>query len=96
MKITLSKSQWECIGKTAGWMSQKVAQVAQDVSRKVCPQCKGEKFITEKIKNLGTLDFRDSFEPCSMCSAKGYITQEDHDRISHNMGVAPCPHCKNV
>lgn len=82
MKITISKSQWEEIGKTAGW-----TKTAQEV----CPQCKGKKLVIEKIKNLGTGDYRDSTEPCPMCNGKGYLTEKDHEEYRHRVGIGPHP-----
>ena len=119
MKIKISKSQWEEMGKKAGWMSpgfkfspddpkfgndlsfmkdedwKKLEQSRKEKKYpKEYPQCKGKKLVIEKVKNLGTLDYRDSYESCPTCRGKGYITKEDHDAYLHNMGVAPCPHCK--
>lgn len=94
MKIKLSKSQWNDIGKKAGWL-----KTAQNEYPKKCPKCNGNKFISEKIKNLGTQEYRDNTETCDFCKGKGSITKEDYDRENnrylHNMGVSEdCPHCK--
>ena len=99
MKIKLSKSQWENIGKKAGWM--KISQIPQKITelpKKVCPECHGEKFIKEKLKNMGTLDYNEHLIPCPTCNGKGYISKEDHDSYLHSMGVIPCPYgndCKH-
>lgn len=118
MKIKLSKSQWENIGKTAGWMSPDIKfhpddpNFANDLSHmteedwkkfdqarkekespKICPECKGNKFITEKIRNLGTLEYRDSLEVCPMCKGKGKPTEEDYATSRHRQGIGPCPNC---
>lgn len=78
------------------WAKFDQAQKEKEQRGRVCPQCKGEKFITEKIKDLGTLDFRDSIEACPMCGSKGYVTPEDHEAYLHSMGVVECPHCKSA
>jgi hypothetical protein len=54
-----------------------------------CPSCHGERYRTEMIKNLGTLNYRESMEPCSMCSATGMVTEQDHHRYLHSIGIAP-------
>lgn len=87
-QIKLSKSEWQLIGKIAGWIKESEPE-------KECHKCKGNGRIIQKVKDLGTLDYRDSIETCDMCNGKGHITKEDQDRYLHNMGVAPCP-CKKA
>lgn len=95
MKIKLSKSQWELVGKTAGWI--KSSQVVEEPNKKeICKTCRGQKYIYQKVKNLGTLDSRDSREVCPTCRGKGYTTKEDQDAYLHSMGVTPCPYGNNT
>lgn len=89
MKIKLSKQQWELIGKTTGWI--KSAQETPPITYPhPCEQCHGKKYVTQKIKNLGTLEYRDAIVACPSCSGKGYVTQEDNNSYLHSMGVKPC------
>jgi len=92
LKITISKSQWEEAGRKAGWM--KTAQDAQ--YPRVCPECKGKKLVTERIKNLGTSEYRDSTQLCPTCNGKGFLTKEDHDAQRHREGIGPCPYRNDV
>lgn len=89
MKITLSKSQWQFIGKKAGWI-KKAQTTSQNVSKKECPHCHGKGSINEKLKNLGTGNSDWHIVGCPSCNGKGYITQEDHDSYLHSIGVKPC------
>lgn len=57
---------------------------------KQCQQCKGGRFVNEKLKdhsgkNGGTLV--DHIVICDMCLGKGYTTEEDHDRYLRSMGI---------
>jgi len=107
MKITLSKNQWEEIGKKAGWKKaglMKGPELNFDLGDKtLCKRCKGNRFIEEKIKTLGTGEYRWSTEVCPLCKGKGYMTKEDMDEAMasymHSMtgaGKCPgdCPNCK--
>ena len=102
MKIKLSKSQWEEVGRKAGWI--KISQ-QKELSREVCKRCHGNKFISEKVQNLGTSEYRDNIETCPSCKGKGYTTEEDrkesNDSYLHSMGLIPCPYgndcsCGNI
>lgn len=59
MKIKLSKSQWQQIGKTAGWMKQ-----AEESGDSVCKSC-GEKFPTEEC-----IDKAGIMKGCPKCGSK--------------------------
>jgi len=93
MQFKLSKSQWEEMGKKAGWIKN---VASEEIYPKECPACHGEKLVHNRIKDLGTSEYRDAIENCSMCNGKGYITKEDNIRYLHNMGVASCPHCNDI
>lgn len=105
MKITLSKRQWEEVGKRAGWIkTAEFPDLDFDLGEKtLCKECKGRKFIIERIQALGTGEWRDSTTVCPLCKGKGYMTKEDMDAAMasymHSMtgvGKCPgdCPHCK--
>jgi DnaJ-class molecular chaperone len=61
----------------------------------VCQQCRGQGRVEERVKNLGTLEYRQAIVSCDMCAGKGVITQDDRDRYLRSMGVGPCtdPNC---
>jgi hypothetical protein len=90
MKITLSKSQWQLIGQTTGWLKNAQSDIIQN---KKCKECHGKGFITTKLKNLGTLDYNEHIISCPSCSGKGYITKEDEISYMHSICNTPCPHC---
>jgi hypothetical protein len=93
MKITLSKSQWELIGKTTGWLKNIQSDI---INNKKCKECHGKGFITTKLKNLGTLDYNEHILSCPSCSGKGHITKEDEISYMHSVCNTPCPHCKTA
>lgn len=88
MKITLSKSQWEKIGKETGWIKQ--SQFSEEYPKK-CPECRGNKFIIQKLRNPRTSTMVEHTLPCDTCDGKGYITIEDIKAQNHRDGIAPCP-----
>lgn len=97
MKVKLSKSQWEAVGKKAGWMKQSQFVPNQNsASNEVCKKCHGDTVIHEKIKNLGTGEMVDHTSVCDYCRGKGYTTEEDRKKSNesymHSMGVGPCPY----
>lgn len=46
-----------------------------------CNRCHGKKFVDVRLKNLGTLDWEWHTTVCPQCAGKGYITQEDRERV---------------
>ena len=103
MKITLSKNQWQEIGKKAGWIKEsgdmgdmyrdwdQHKKYLKNMQENKCPECLGHKFVVKKLKNLGTLDWVEHTLPCDTCNGKGYIDKEDIESRQHNEGVGPCP-----
>lgn len=89
MKITLSRSQWENIGKKAGWT--KVSALEGNKYPQKCPDCKGNKMYVEKIKNPGTGEYRSATFTCELCKGKGYVNEQDVAERKHAIGVGPCP-----
>jgi len=90
MKIKLSKSKWEEMGRKAGWLKLADENVTEE-----CSRCHGSKLITKRIKNLGTLEYCDSVEICPICNGKGYTTndsrRQNQQKYLHDMGVSPHP-----
>ena len=77
----------------------KIYRIAQGKPTQICTRCtrcKGNKYISEKIRNLSDGGYRDSTEVCPLCKGKGYMTKEDMDEARasymHSMtGVGKCP-----
>lgn len=42
-----------------------------------CTRCKGTKIVSERVRDLGTLNYANCFISCPTCDGKGYITEED-------------------
>jgi hypothetical protein len=78
-------------------MNNDIQRLSEEYEHKVvtypkqCPQCKGKKYHYEKIKNLGTGEYREAIVSCDMCSGKGYVSKEDYNRYLHSIGIVTHP-----
>lgn len=71
VKIKLSKSEWLNAGIRAGWLNKESQTATETTAKpKPCSRCKGTGFINQRIRNLGTLDYRDSIEVCDQPGCK--------------------------
>ncbi len=46
-----------------------------------CQRCRGTGLLEAQLKNLGTLDYEWHIIGCPMCDDKGYVTEEDRNRV---------------
>jgi len=74
----------------------KITKISQEDYPKKCQECHGDKFIYQKTKNLGTLEYNEHLMACPSCNGKGYVTKEDHEAYMHSMGVGSCPHKETI
>jgi hypothetical protein len=49
-----------------------------------CTCCNGGKLLEMKVQDLGTLEWRWAVVGCHVCDSKGYISQDDRERV-HNV-----------
>jgi DnaJ-class molecular chaperone len=95
MKIKINRTQWEAMGKQAGWAGTKKTAQAESCQepdfKKECKRCHGEGHVSMKLMNHGTKEEVDSIVSCPMCNGKGYCNQSDREAYYHSVSDSPCP-----
>jgi DnaJ-class molecular chaperone len=73
--IKMSKSEWERIGKKAGWLIGSKKENPE--GKEECPECHGEGGA--RYRSTSDPDESD-WDVCRCCDGSGYITEEEYDK----------------
>ena len=91
LRVTLSKAEWQQIGKKSGWVKSGQTHDNEDKTKyPKCQYCDGSGMMWTKIRNLSTRNYEEAFCECENCLGTGHITPSLRLRKNHNSDN--CPH----